>query len=159
MSFGFSVSDIVGCARLAYRLYDEFRQAPGACQDFSRELLLFHQVLMKTRSTASQLKRLGSVDQAALNSCLDSCKELLYVQIMGAPIVPEALWDVGVYWNSHKADFLIHSHLDKSTLFHNWHQRFGARKFALRIPKLQNAISSHIEKLNILLAQCVIVIS
>lgn len=42
MSFGFSVSDIYGCACLAYMLYNEFKQALGACQEASRELLLFN---------------------------------------------------------------------------------------------------------------------
>lgn len=31
MSFGFSVPDIYGHARLAHGLYKEFKQAPGAC--------------------------------------------------------------------------------------------------------------------------------
>ena len=29
MSFGFSVSDIIGCARLANKLYDDLKQATG----------------------------------------------------------------------------------------------------------------------------------
>ena len=166
MSFGFSVSDIVGCAHLAYILYDEFKEAQGACQKFLRELLLFHQVLVKMYSTASQLELLDSSDQAALNSCLDSCKELLYVQIMGTPTlpddtstVPEEYWDLKIYGCRDKTDLLVLSPFEKPSVWNNLRRRLGARQFALRIPKLQNAISSHIEKLNILLALCVIMLS
>ena len=92
MSFGFSVSDIYGCAHLAYMLYDEFKQAAGVCQEFSRGLLLFHQVLSKVKSTIeSEPSHLSQSDQAALGACLDSCKELLYVQILGAAMVPKDL--------------------------------------------------------------------
>ena len=79
MIVGISVSDIYGCARLAYVLYDELKQAQGACRDFARDLLLFHQVLLKTKLTIEcETSRLSDSDEAALMICLDSCKELLY---------------------------------------------------------------------------------
>ena len=90
MIFGISVSDIYGCARLAYRLYEEFKEAQEVCQELARDLLLFHQVLTKTRSAIdSETSHLSDSDRAALRLCLDSCKELLYVQILGAQKVPE----------------------------------------------------------------------
>ena len=150
MSFGFSVSDIVGCARLAYRLYDEFRNAPEACQTFAQELLLFHQVLMKIKSTIeSEAGHLDHSDQAALSACLDSCKELLYVQIMGANMVPTKSDDMSLYMHE---SYPFHIHPHRFRLLQGWLQRFGERSFALRIPKLQRAISSQIEKLNVFLA-------
>ena len=92
MIFGISVSDIYGCARLAYVLYDELKQAPGACRELARDLLLFHQVLLKTKSTIEcEASRLSDSDEAALMICLGSCKELLYVQIAGAHMKPLSL--------------------------------------------------------------------
>ena len=162
MSFGFSVSDIYVCARLAYKLYDEFKQAPGVCQEFARDLLLFHQVLLKTNSNIEcEASYLSHFDHAALRACLDSCKDLLYVQILGAPVVPQNLKEAVSRENGLESTFLSH---DRDDLFHwysvNWRIKITARKFALRIPKLQRAISSHIEKLtalNVLLIQCVLI--
>ena len=75
MGFGFGVSDICGCACLAYILDDEVKQAPGVCQESARELRLFHRVLLKTKSTIeSGPSHLSQSDQAALGACLDSCK-------------------------------------------------------------------------------------
>lgn len=156
MSFGFSVSDICGCARLAYRLYDEFKQAPGACQDFTREMLLFHQVLLKTKSTiGSEISHLSDSDQATLGACLDSCKELLYGQIIGAAIVPRSLEEVEYNKHDPRKYFFFH-HDDQMNFLRGLRQRYGERRFALRIPKLQRAISAHIEKLtaiNVLIVQ------
>lgn len=93
MSFGFSVSDIYGCARLAYKLYDEFKQAPGTCQEFARDLLLFHRVLLKTKSTIEcETSYLSQSDQTVLGACLDIYKKLLYMQVIGAPMVPKKTW-------------------------------------------------------------------
>lgn len=161
MSFGFSVSDIVGCARLAYKLYDEFKQAPGACQEFARELLLFHQVLLKTKSTIEcETSHLNHSDQAALGACLDSCRELLYVHIMGAHTVPATLEDLESNTHILQADLFVPSTSSETRHFQGWRQKYGERKFALRIPNFQRAISSHIEKLtalNVLLIQYVFV--
>lgn len=152
MSFGFSVPDIYVCARLAFKLYDEFKSAPAACQEFAQELLLFHQVLIKTGAAInSEPSDLSSSDRDALRLCLDSCKELLCVRIMGAQKVPEDL---------EKSEFDPHSDLFDSKYcdsvdgiwgWHTWRNRFEKRKLALRIPNLQRAISVHIEKLNALI--------
>jgi len=56
MSFGFSVSDFVYCAQLAYKLSVEFKEAPGACRDFAAELVLFHQILLETQSLLKSKK-------------------------------------------------------------------------------------------------------
>ena len=165
MSFGFSVSDIALCAHLAYKLYDEFMQAPGACREFARDLLLFHQVLLKTQSTIEcEISNLNHSDQAALKACLDSCKELLYEQICASK-VPSSL-DVGRYVRDFESqctllDPLVHpDYSGEIRFFQGCRLKWRERKFALRIPKLQRAISLHIEKLtalNVLLIQCVFV--
>ena len=78
MIFGISVSDIYGYTRLAYVLYDEFKQSLKACRAFMSSLLLFHQMLLKTKSTTEyEASHLSDSDKAALMICNDSCKELL----------------------------------------------------------------------------------
>ena len=153
MSFGFSVSDIIVCARLAYRLYDQLKQAPGACQEFARDLLHFHNVLMTTNSTIEfEVGHLNHPDKAALSACLDSCKELLYVQIMGTQKVPEDLEEVGFDEDDPLSGFLKNPFYGGTAHgFHIWRQRFEKRKLASLIPKFQRAISANIEKLNALL--------
>ena len=156
MIFGISVSDIYGCARLAYRLYEEFKQAPGICQELARDLLLFHQVLIKTRSAIdSETSHLSDYDRAALRLCLDSCKELLYVQIVGSQTVPGYMLDVRSDLDVPLLDNFENKYYGalsrRDGLFPSWRQRFEKRKLALRVPKLQRAISAHIEKLNVLL--------
>ena len=150
MIFGISVSDIYGCARLAYRLYDEFKQAPGACQEFARDLLLFHQVLIKTKTTIeSEASHLSHSDQTALGACLDSCKELIYVQIMGASMVPTSLDDI---------DLNTDPVFRPMRLPGSWRHLLYQRNNALRIPKLRRAITAQIEKLTaftVLIIQCV----
>lgn len=150
MSFGFSVSDIYGCARLAYVLYNEFKQAPGACRDFARELLLFHEVLLKTKSTIeAEISPLSFADEFALGDCLKSCKELLYVQIIGATTVPNDTTGIifGGYDPEGNCIFHSTSTSNGKRFLPGLRQKLGARKFARQIPKLQRAISAHIETL------------
>lgn len=158
MIFGISVSDIYGCARLAYRLYEELKQAPGACRTFALELRSFHEVLMNVTSTIkSKASHLDHSNQAALSACLDSCKELLCKQILGVQEMPADLGelDFGLYHSlidmSEYKGYRAPSHGDAGP-FKTWLQRFRKRTLALQIPKLQRAISAHIEKLNIFLA-------
>ena len=157
MSFGFSVSDIYGCAHLAYSLYEEFKEAPGACQDFARELLLFHQVLLKTKSNIeAETSYLGHDDKIALETCLDNCKELLYVQIVGAATVPKVLDKPTSSGYDPSGKFGFRSTADEKNLLRGLRQKLEKRKFASRIPKLQRAISAHVDHLtayNVLIFQ------
>lgn len=76
MIFGISV--VYGCTRLEHVLYDEFKQPLGACRAFMSNLLLFHQMLLKTKLTTEyEASHLSDSDKAALMICLDSYKELL----------------------------------------------------------------------------------
>ena len=156
MIFGISVLDIYGCARLAYKLYDEFKQAPGACQEFARDLLLFHQVLMKTKATIeNEASHLSTFDQSALGACLESCKELLYVQIMGAHRAPTSLDDIESNMNPFFRP--IRPPISLHNVRHLLYPLYQ-RNDTLRIPKLRRAITAQIEKLTVftvLIIQCV----
>ena len=107
-----------------------------------------------------ETSHLGHSDQAALKILLENCKEILYVQIMGAHMVPENLEDVELYMNDPQTDLFVHPSPGQTRLLQGWRHKIGERKFALRIPKLQRAISSHVEKLtafNVLLIQYIFV--
>lgn len=161
MIFGISVSDIYGCARLAYVLYDEFKQAPGACREFAQDLLLFHQVLLKTKSTIeSEASHLSDSDEAALSACLDRCKELLYVQTVGAHMMPIGLEKIDIHTLDPESDISVHNGYGKPRFLRGLRQKFGERKFASQIPKLQRAITALVEKLtafNVLIIQYVFI--
>lgn len=113
-------------------------------------------MLLKTKSTiGSEISHLSDSDQATLGACLDSCKELLYGQIIGAAIVPRSLEEVEYNTHDSRKYFFFH-HDDQMSFLRGLRQRYGERRFALRIPKLQRAISAHIEKLtaiNVLIVQ------
>ena len=150
MSFGFSASDFVTLARMVLRVYDEFKEAPKACEAFRNELLLFHRVLSKT---ASLLKYdnliLCEKDRVALSVCIQSCKELLYVQIYGAAGTPN---------DDPNSDFTNNEDYEQTTILYNppngdnrlfrgWQKKWGEKKFAAKIPKLQQAVSAHVQTL------------
>ena len=159
MSFGFSVSDFYVCARLAYKLSEGFRCAPVACQEFKRDLLLFHHVLVKTGSAInSEPSHFTRSDRDALRLCLESCKELLCVRILGLQKVPEDFEKSGFNQLSDFFEFRYNNETRLGCLCHNWYRKFDIRKFASRIPDLQRAVSAHIEKLNALLILYVLMI-
>ena len=89
-----------------------------------------------------------------LRLCLDSCKELLCVRIMGGGKVRENLENL--YFNLLAYLLVCFSRTydpmsDHYWAFDTWRNRFEKRKLALRISDLQRAISAHIEKRNALL--------
>jgi len=150
MNFGFSLSDFVTLGELALKLYDEFKEAPGACRAFANELLLFHRILDKLGSNLQDDNFLGASDYAALKACADSCKELIYVQIYGAARVP-------IPNQMHGTTPGTFIRLDSGILqrgpdgddrfLRAWRQKWSERKFAARIPELQRAVTAHIQSL------------
>ncbi len=156
MSFGFSISDFFALGGLALKLYDEFREAPGACRAFANELLLFHQILDKIGHLQEEAQLLGAFeflgasDRAALKTCADSCKELIYVQIYGAACVPIVLQNPGTIprTSSESSNLILQRGPDGEDRFlRAWRQKWGERKFAARIPQLQRAVTAHIQSL------------
>lgn len=143
MSFGFSVSDFIALGALVLKLYDEFKEAPGACQAFAHELLLFHRILEKLGfELEGNVGHLENSDYAALKACADSCKELIYVQIYNSADVPSDIPSFEHFWQ-----FTSNPQLETSGLLRRWRQRWADRKFAVRIPKIQRAVAAHIQSL------------
>lgn len=167
MSFGFSVSDFITLGGLALKLYAEFRAGPEACQSFANELLLLHQVLEKLASDLDgNVGLLGPSDHAALKACADSCKELVYVQIYGAICVPTTKTAIKgetevaheLYFYPYNNQILQRIPQGNDRLLRAWRQKWGERKFAARIPKLQQTITAHVQSLtafSTLLVRCV----
>ncbi len=151
MSFGFSVTDFITLGGLALKLYDEFREAPGACRAFANELLLFHLILDKLGSDLQDHSELiGPTDYAALKACADSCKELIYVQIYGAACVPTAFQTyTTTSRTSSKSDNVIlqPGPYGDDRFLRAWRQRWAERKFAARISEIQRAVAAHIQSL------------
>lgn len=154
MSFGFSISDFIFCGQLTYKLYVELKEAPAACQSLSKELLLFSQVMWKTKLIIEKQKNdLDELDRATLVTCLESCKNILFIQILGDSSIPEELPLPGdfIWFDTSPAanDRWVRFHLRLG-------ERIKQRRLALKIPKIQSEISAIVEKLtafNVLLIQ------
>lgn len=143
MSFGFSVSDFVYCAQLAYKLSVEFKGAPGACRDFTKDLLIFHQLLLKTQSLIERRKLdVDESGQTTLAASAYSCKELLYVQILGCKNVPTDIESL-TFDN-------LPMFYEQGRFLQGLRRKLGEIKFAKKIPEFQSAISARIDALTAL---------
>ena len=141
MSFGFSVSDFITLARMTIRVYNEFREAPKTCDAFRTELLIFHSILIRTADlTRESSAQLSVGDKAALTQWIRSCKELIYVRIYGAVGVGEDCNEVD---ENALEDAALRT-TKECRLFLGWRQKWGEKKFAARIPVLQQAVHSHV---------------
>ncbi len=140
MSFGFSVSDFIYCAQLAYKLSVEFKEATGACRHFTKELLVFHQILLKTQSLLENKKHdLDGSGQTMLAASAHSCKELLYVQILGCKNVPT---DIASLTFDNLPMFY-----EQGRFLQGLRRKLGERNFYKKIPEFQAAISARIDAL------------
>ena len=162
MSFGFGISDFICCGQLAYQLYIELKDAAGECQAFAKELLLLHQVILKTEALIIRTSGvLDDAEQATLDLCIDMCKDILFVQVAG---VDSTFVDFDRGYGERPTlstvgglkPQLVISQMDYddttlppklTNLIYRVRQRFRERIFARRIPKIQSAISTVTEKL------------
>ena len=152
MSFGFSISDFICCGQLAYQFYIDLKDAAGDCQEFAKELLLLHQIILKTEAL---IIRAGNVlndgEQATLGLCVDMCRDILFVRVAGVDIDFDI--DHGESWvqtrgNTLRLQFDNTIMPPKLTrLIYLVRRRFRERSFARRIPKIRSAISTVTEKL------------
>ena len=87
MSFGINISDFICCGQLAYQFYIDLKDAAGDCREFAKELLLLHQVILKTEALLVRGSYvLDDGEQAMLGLCVDMCKDILFVQVAGVDI-------------------------------------------------------------------------
>lgn len=160
MNLGFGVSDFVVVSHLARKLYNDFKEAPGTCREFAKELKSFHQVLEQLEfQLHSDNNHLTADEFAILEGCADSCKELIYVQIYGASNVPSDIQTLHFLSSGSTAALFTHPALcdvPKSSREANrgerclkaWRRRWAERKFAARIPELRDRIRDHIRSLS-----------
>ena len=171
MSFGFGISDFVCCGQLAYQLYIDLKDAPGDCQGFANELLLLHQIILKTEASIIRAGNvLDDAGRATLGLCAEMCKDILFVQVAGIDkdkntgVIDFGILDISIYhgegWGGSSWDDRT-LHFPRSRLYYDnaisspkltrliylVRQRFRERSFAKRIPKFRSAISTVTEKL------------
>ena len=154
MSFGFSLSDVAVLAAGVHRVYHEFKQAPGNNAAFAKELYSFHEILFAIGSEPSN-KGMGCFfsDSAAFQACLNSCRELLYVQICGARDVFDGIRTFDGLGAPRASSISIRFEknaieIDRSNRFLCiWRRKWAGRKFSLQIPKLQRAVAAHVQSL------------
>lgn len=152
MSFSFGISDFIVCGELAYELYIELKRAPGECQAFAKELLLLHQIILKTETSVIRAHgRLDSADRATLGLCVDSCKDIMLVQMAGVDTT-FIDFDRGLGETSqivrHRGILSVTALPPKTDdLMCRVRARFEQRSFAKTIPFIRSAISAVIEKL------------
>ncbi len=147
LSFGFSVSDFIGLARLTLKLYNDFKEAPGICQAFSKDLLLFHDILTKTARLLndSDVPYIRPKEIATLKACVQRCKELIYIEIYSTAGIPtEAMTYEDPSLN---VSLSFHGSDDDHRLLRGLRKKWGEKKFASKIPQLRQAISVQIQTL------------
>ncbi|KAL6715281.1 hypothetical protein ACLMJK_007545 [Lecanora helva] len=155
MSFGFSASDIVGLARIVLRVYYEFRNAPRACDRFRLELYQFQNVLFQVSNLLQSHEHyMSEKDRESLAACTRNCKELIFNDIFGAAGVHISEYvcaggSVELGYSRIDIPPLIQQRLRPSQglIFYGWQEKWGQRKFAARIPELQQAISIQVSNL------------
>ena len=155
MNFGFGISDFVLCGQLAYQLYTQFKEAAGDCQAFAQELLLLHQVILKTEALIGYGK-LTEADQATLGLYVEMCKDVLFVQIAGVDgnyLNRNVTYGQRMGLGSPRNSELPYGNLslDSNARFRDWalsqRRKLQERNFAQKIPKFRAAISAVTEKL------------
>ena len=160
MSFGFSISDFLACAQLAWQIYDALKTGPTECQAFAEEVLLFHEVLMKVGEILQDANCcLGPRELRALSRHVDDCEQLLSSTIMGSFFAPEYREAARSYRYQGSTD--MHSDFNQKigisrTLMVAFRERVRTASVAKKIPDLRHRITAQIEKLtayNVLLMQ------
>lgn len=159
MSFGFGISDFICCGQLAYQLYIDLKDAAGDCQEFAKELLVLHRIILKTEALIIRAGNvLDDAERATLGLCVDMCKDILFVQVAGVDMNFN-IGDGERWVQSRGADLrlqLVTSRMlyrktisppKLARLIQLVRQRFRERSFARRIPKIRSAISTVTEKL------------
>ena len=123
------------------KLYNDFKEAPGICQAYSKDLLLFHDILTKTARLLndSDVPYIRPKEIATLKACVQRCKELIYIEIYSTAGIPiEAMTYEDPSLN---VSLSFHGSDDDHRLLR------GLRKNASKIPQLRQAISVQIQTL------------
>lgn len=146
MSFGFSISDIAGCAHLVYKLYFELKAAPGVCGTFANELFQFWEILREVEQTIlSKKDSINDTNRERLEEYANSCTELCN-QILSATDIP--------YESCFNNDYIVLRPIERVKLPDRLFKRLsrlggtlGQARLARKIPEYRRAISAQIESL------------
>ena len=165
MSFGFSISDFISLANITLQLYDVLKTGSAECQAFSRDMLLFHDILQKlARNIEAERSTYELRDRVILQEHSLACHAFLWLEVFDNAFLnqphsfhevyelepfeedmPQLRWDQQI------------KHLKPSALS-QLQAKVRSARFARKIPKLQRSVTAQIEKLtayNVLLMQYV----
>lgn len=77
MSFGFSISDVFACARSAWDIYNQLRNAPGEIQTISDDVGLLHITLRSMDENVIKSAPLASRDIEGIRMTMERCRNVL----------------------------------------------------------------------------------
>ena len=126
MSFGFSVTDFVTCAELAWKGYKLFVEGPGECKKLANDLCHFSYILRQIVASVNQDQvnniHVFDVDGSAYVALVSGCKEFL-------------------------RDRLLDMHVKHNGAIR---KRFDLAKYASRVPGYRQELHWFVEKLTAL---------
>ena len=161
MSFGFSISDFLGCAQLAWQIYEALKTGTVDCQVFAIDVLLFHGVLVKMGYTIRDIKHHLNADElSSLKRHCDHCEELLCSTIMGTFLPPHYREQIRKHAYQRSYDGIRAFDMKSSgsqSLVLQFRERVRHASVARKIPDARRQITAQIEKMtayNVLLIQC-----
>ena len=165
MSFGFSVSDFLSIANVAYQIYETLKTGPGECQAFTYEMLMFYNILHRLAvnlDVNSATYRLA--DRAVLREHGRACYSFLWKEVLDRNVPSPYHWPYDIH------DI---APCEEGSAESRWYSKVKCLKplsiaqaqatvrnamFARKIPKLRQLATAQIEKLtayNVLLMQYV----
>lgn len=149
MNFGFSVSDFFGLALFVFKISKEIQEGPKECRAFAEELFRSGLILKKVGHLLDK-ETIKESYHSEIKGCLSSSKDLLYVKIWGLKDTPKHVAKEDR--NDLEIDFKYNMYQTSETapLSLVWRQRWAARNFALRIPKLRQEVAAHMTSLTAL---------
>jgi hypothetical protein len=77
MSFGFSIGDVLVCAKMAWEIYTQIRNAPSEIQTIADDVALLHATLKSMNENVVRSAPLASSDIDGMKMTMERCKRVL----------------------------------------------------------------------------------
>ena len=83
MSFGCSISDILLCGRIGYKIHEHIKEGPTHCADFARDLRFLAVLIVRVGYKAEQrAKSMAEDDYKVLESVITECWQFLWTHLL-----------------------------------------------------------------------------
>lgn len=164
MSFGFSISDFLSLANVMLQIYDALRTGTAECKAFSKDMLLFHEILQKLgRNLEAGISTYDFDDRTILREHGLACDRFLWTEVFDGLLSPQYnfddIYELEPYEGGHARPRWTHQNKRlKPSAFSQVQATIRNARFSKKIPKLQRSVTAHIEKLtayNVLIMQYV----